>query len=290
VPAPAGPVLPEEAEAGLAVLAGRYDVVHDPKIFEADGFLAGPDDRRADELNRYLRDPDIRAIICARGGYGVMRILDLLDADALRRDPKPIVGFSDITALAQWCIRDANVRPIHGPMVKQLGHLPPQDVEWLIRTLEDPAAPGPWPEELQRVGARGGGTVEARLVGGNLEILTRLLGTPYAPDLGASVLIIEDVGERPYRVDRALTQLKLAGALDGVRAVAVGEFLDCAEKDDRPPSVAEVIEERLVKFDIPGVAGVPVGHGARNRAFSQGARCAVDLGAGRLIVEEGAVG
>ncbi len=289
VPAPAGPVLPDAARAGLMLLASRYNVIHDEKIFERTGFLAGSDDRRADEMNRYLRDPDVRAIIPARGGYGVMRIVDRLDADALRRDPKPIVGFSDITALSLWCVRDAQVRPIHGPMVNQLGRLPPEDAEWLVRTLEDPTPPGAWPEDLRRVGARGGGTVEGRLVGGNLELLTRLLGTPYAPDLGASVLLIEDVGERPYRVDRALTQLKLAGALDGVRAVAVGDFLRCVEEDGAPPSVEAVIEERLTTFDLPGVSGVPVGHGDRNRAFSVGARCAVDLGAGKLIVEEGAV-
>src|SRR6185295_8010965 len=97
----------------------------------------------------------------------------------------------------QWCVREAQVRPIHGPMVNQLGRLPAFDQEWLFRTLEDPTPPGPWPDVLERVGARGGGTVEGRLVGGNLEILTRLLGTPFSPDLGASVLILEDVGERP---------------------------------------------------------------------------------------------
>lgn len=289
VPAPAGPVLPDAARAGMMLLASRYNVVHDEKIFERTGFLAGSDERRADELNRYLRDPDVRAIIPARGGYGVMRILDQLDGDALRRDPKPIVGFSDLTALSFWCLREAQVRPIHGPMVNQLGRLPAVDAEWLIRLLEDPSAFGEWPEDLTRVGMRGGGTVEGRLVGGNLELLTRLLGTPYAPDLGASVLIMEDVGERPYRVDRALTHLKLSGALDGCRAVALGEFLRCVEEDGHPPTVEEVLDERLTSFELPGVAGVPIGHGDRNRAFSLGSRCAVDLGAGRLIVEEGAV-
>jgi len=289
VPAPAGPVLPDAARSGLMLLASRYRVLHDEAIFERSGFLAGSDDRRAEEMNRYLRDPEVRAIVPARGGYGVMRILDRLDADALRRDPKPIVGFSDLTALASWCVREAQVRPIHGPMVNQLGRLPGDDVEWLIRTLEDPAPQGEWPDALGRAGARGGGTVEGRLAGGNLEITTRLIGTPWSLDLGAAVFIMEDVGERPYRVDRALTQLKLAGLLDGVRAVGVGDFLRCEEEDGYPPSVREVIDERLETFDLPAVTGLPIGHGERNRAFSVGARCAVDLGNGRLIVEEGAV-
>jgi muramoyltetrapeptide carboxypeptidase len=290
VPAPAGPVLPEAAQRGLEILSTRYRVVLDDAIYVRTGFLAGSDERRAEELNRYLRDPDVRAIIPARGGYGVMRILDRLDADALRRDPKPIVGFSDVTALAAWCARDAQVRPIHGPMVNQLGRLPAEDVDWLFGLLEDPRAPGTWPESFTRVGGRGGGTVEGRLVGGNLEMTTRLLGTPWALDLGASVLVMEDVGERPYRIDRMLTQLKIAGALDGVRAVALGEFLRCDEEDREPPSVEEVIEERLTAFDLPGVAGLPLGHGDRNRAFPLGAKCALDLAAGRLVVEEGAVG
>lgn len=289
VPAPAGPVLPEAARAGLELLGGRYRVLVDEAIYERTGFLAGSDDRRADELNRYLRDPDVRAIIPARGGYGVLRILDRLDADALRRDPKPIVGFSDMTALAAWSAREAQVRTIHGPMVNQIGRLPADDVAFLLRLLEDPKCFGAWPEIGRRVGARGGGTVEGRLVGGNLELITRLLGTPWAFDLGAGIVVMEDVGERPYRVDRMMTQLKLAHALDGVRAIVLGDFLRCEEADGFPPSVEEVLEERLTAFDIPAVASMPVGHGDRNRAFPVGARTAVDLASGQVVVEEPAV-
>lgn len=289
VPAPAGPVLPEAARAGLELLASRYRIIIDDAIYERTGFLAGSDARRADEMNRYLRDPDVRAIIPARGGYGVMRIIDRLDADALRRDPKPIVGFSDLTALSAWAVRDAQVRTIHGPMVNQLGRLPPEDVDALFTLLEDPRARPVWSDSLTRVGARGGGTVEGRLIGGNLEILTRLVGTPWAFDLGASILVIEDVGERPYRIDRMLTQLKLAAAFDGVRAVALGEFLRCDETDGIPPSVTDVLEERLAAFELPAVSGLPVGHGDRNRAFPIGARAALDLVSGRLEIEEPAV-
>jgi muramoyltetrapeptide carboxypeptidase len=289
VPAPAGPVLPEAAARGLAILSSRYKVVLDEAIYERTGFLAGSDERRADELNRYLRDPDIRAIFPARGGYGAMRILELLDADALKRDPKPIVGFSDLTAVAAWCAKAAGVRTIHGPKVNQIGRVPETDVEWLFRLLEDPGPPGVLADELVRVGARGGGTVEGRMVGGNLEMVTRLLGTPWAFDLGASTLVLEDVGERPYRIDRALTQLKLSGALDGVRAVALGDFLRSEEEDEAPPSAAEVLAERLTSFDIPGVSGLPIGHGERNRAFPLGGRCAIDLAVGRVVLEEGAV-
>jgi muramoyltetrapeptide carboxypeptidase len=263
--------------------------VYDEALFERTGFLAGSDDRRAEELNRYLRDPEVRGIVCARGGYGVMRILDRLDSGALRRDPKPIVGFSDLTALLAWAVVEAQVLPIHGPMVVQLGKLPAADVEWLFRLLEQPGAPGPVPAELERIGKRGGGTIEGRLVGGNLEMVSRLIGTPWEIDTGAGVLFMEEVGERPYRVDRMLTQLKLTGSLDGVRAVAVGDFTRCNEPDGAPPTVAEVIEERLAAFEIPGIAGLPLGHGERNVALPIGATCAVDLAAGRMIIEDGAV-
>ena len=280
----------EPFRAGLGILESRYKVVYDEGIFARTGFFAGDDRRRADELNRYVADPDVRAILCARGGYGTMRILDQLDGDALRRDPKPLVGFSDITALLAWAAAAAQVRPVHGPVVTQLGHLPGEDVAWLFRLLEDPSPPGALPHALVRVGDRGGGTVEGRLVGGNLEIVTRLIGTPWELDLGASLFFTEEVSERPYRIDRMLTQLRLAGALDGVRAVAIGDFHRCDESDGLGgPTALEVLDERLAAFELPGVAGLPVGHGVRNVALPMGARAALDLAAGRLEVEEGAV-
>jgi muramoyltetrapeptide carboxypeptidase len=218
-----------------------------------------------------------------------MRILDRLDADALRRDPKPIVGFSDLTALASWCVREAQVRPIHGPMVNQLGRLPGDDVEWLIRTLEDPAPQGEWPDALGRAGARGGGTVEGRLAGGNLEITTRLIGTTLSLDLGAAVFIMEDVGERPYRVDRALTQLKLAG-LARRRARRRRRRLPALRGRGRLSAVG-ARGDRRAAGDLRSAGGDRLAH--RPRRAQPGVlrrrRCAVDLGNGRLIVEEGAV-
>ena len=290
VAAPSGPVPEDGFRQGLAVLASRYQVVYDESLFERSGFLAGSDDRRAEELDRYLRDPDVRAIVAARGGYGVMRILDRIDGTALKREPKALVGFSDLTALLSFAVADGQVRPIHGPMVVQLGRLPPEDAAWLFQLLEEPSAPGRLPGTFDRVGARGGGTVEGRLVGGNLEMVTRLVGTPWELDLGASVFFLEEVGERPYRVDRALTQLRLAGAFDGVRAVAVGDLVGCgALAEESSPSALECIDERLVAMDLPGLTGLPVGHGLRNLALPLGARCAVDLAEGTLTIEEGAV-
>jgi muramoyltetrapeptide carboxypeptidase len=289
--APAGPVPREGLLAGLSLLESRYRVRWDDSLFERTGFLAGSDDRRADELNRALRDPEVRAIICARGGYGVMRILERLDADALKRDPKLVVGFSDVTALLAWSVVAARVRPVHGPMVVQLGKLPGEDAAWLFRLLETPGAPGPVPSPspLERLGGRGGGAPSGRIVAGNLEMLTRLLGTPWEMDLGASLFVIEEVGERPYRLDRMLTQLHLGGHLRAVRGVVVGDLTRCVEPDQSPPAAIDVVDERLLAFDIPAVKGLPFGHGERNLALPWGAKASLDLAAGVIVLDEGAV-
>lgn len=257
--------MPEERlRAGMRLVSERYQVRWDPDgVLAREGFLAGDDDRRAAELDRCLRDPDVRAIFVARGGYGIMRILERLDAAALRADPKWIVGFSDATALLSWALARAGVCGLHGPVVTQLGELPAGDAEALFATLEDPTAT-PALSSLQPVGAPGG-PIEGHLVGGNLALVAHLAATPYLPPLAGSVLLLEDVGERPYAVDRYLTGLHLAGALDGVRGVLLGDFTGCEETKGPPdPDVWAVLDERLTRFGIPGRRGAPVGHGARN--------------------------
>jgi muramoyltetrapeptide carboxypeptidase len=175
-------------------------------------------------------------------------------------------------------------------MVGQLGRLPADDVSWLWRLLEDPTPAGELPFTLSRLGARGGGTIEGRLAGGNLEMVSRLVGTDFEVDLGAAVFFLEEVGERPYRIDRTLTHLKLAGALDAVRAVAVGDLIRCeALPEEESPSAVAVVDERLEAFALPGVIGLPIGHGPRNLALPLGATCALDLARGTLVIEEGAV-
>jgi muramoyltetrapeptide carboxypeptidase len=200
-----------------------------------------------------------------------------------------VIGFSDATALLPWTANAAGVRGIHGPMSVQLGKLPAEDAAWLFRMLETPGPIGELPVTMERVGARGGGSVSGRLVAGNLEVITRLLGSPWQMDTGAAVLAIEDIGERPYRIDRMLTQLHLAEQLSSVRAVIAGDFTRCDEPDHSPPDVWQVIEERLATFELPGLLGLPFGHGARNMALPMGARCEVELGSGKLIIEEGGV-
>jgi len=292
VVAPAGPVPRDAFAAGAAILGARYQLVHEERIFARTGFLAGDDDARAAELAAALADPAVEAIFCARGGYGLMRILPRFDGAALARAPKLVVGFSDVTALHAWAFA-AGVTSLHAPVITQLGKLPPDDAAALFAACESPAAPPPV-TGLRAIdggasASASSGPVEGPLVGGNLEMISRLCGTPWALRLDGAILFLEDVGERPYRVDRQLTQLRLAGALDRVAGVVLGDFIGCVEKDGSAPDAEAVITERLAGRGVPIVAGAPIGHGERNRALPHGARARLDAAAGTLTLFEGAV-
>ena len=264
--APSGPLLEARYTAGLEGLASRYDVRSTPRLLERSGYLAGDDDSRLAELDDAFAS-DARAIVCARGGYGVMRLLRRLAPVT----DKLVVGFSDITVLHAVMAR-AGVRSIHGPVVTQLAELPDSDAQALITLLE-----GGLGAPLTALSSLGSdATVEGLLVGGNLELVTRLVGTPWALPLDGNVLLIEEIGERPYRIDRQLTQLLLSGALDRVGAVVIGDLVRCEEGGG--PSALEVVLERLRGLDVPILAGLPIGHGARNHAVAHGARVRVEPG------------
>lgn len=295
---PAGPIKPgsrEQLQRGLDRLSmfecrlGR--TLTAPRAAGVPSYLAAPDRERADELISMIRDPDVRAIVVARGGYGLMRILPMLDPSDLRRDPKPIVGFSDATALLSWAYR-CGVRGIHGPMAIQLGALPDADAARLIAALTDPA---PLVTDWALSGGGLGGVESGHLVPANLTMASMLVGTAYALPLDGAIALLEEVGEKPYELDRYLTQLALTRALDGVAGVVVGELTRCT--DPNPPTgepdpadaARQTIEERLFQHGVPFLFGAPVGHGERNAAVGFGARCEVDFDAGRLTFLDGAV-
>jgi muramoyltetrapeptide carboxypeptidase len=287
VVAPAGPVPREGFAAGAEVLGRRYRLRHDEALFAREGYLAGPDERRLAELTAALADPDARAVILARGGYGLLRILPFLNPAALSARPLPIVGFSDGTALLAHAAR-AGVTAIHGPVVTQLGGLPAPDHEALYRLLEDPA-PGVLLAGLEPVVP---GRARGRLLGGNLEVFSRLVGTPYLPDLAGALLFIEDLGERPYRIDRLVTHLDLAGVFGAVAGVVVGDFSSCLEPEPTrasSPTAAEVLLDRLGRLAIPVARGGLFGHGSRNVALPYGALAELDALSGTLTALEGAV-
>jgi muramoyltetrapeptide carboxypeptidase len=297
--APSGPVSPERFRRGVARLEGAFELVIAPGVTaprppegpDLPSFLAATDEQRAAELDAMLGDPDIRAIVLARGGYGLTRILPRLDPDRLRRDPKPIVGFSDGTALLAWA-HAAGVRGIHGPVIQQLGELPDADVAHLIALLTDPRPPGerPW-----RLAAHGRGLHRGPLVAANLTMASLLVGTPWPLPLAGAIALLEEVGERPYELDRYLTQLMATGALAPAAAAVVGELTRCHDPSppaggaDPPDAALRTVLERLAAAGKPAAAGAPVGHGARNEAVPFGAACELDLDRGTLAILEGAV-
>jgi muramoyltetrapeptide carboxypeptidase len=285
--APSGPVPREAFLAGLEILRGRYDVRYDDGVFARDGYLAGPDERRLGELTSALADPEARAIVMARGGYGLLRLLPFVDIGALVSRPRPIVGFSDGTALLARAAR-AGIASIHGPVVTQLAGLGASDHAALFERLE---SPGP---VLLLDGLEGliPGRVRGPLLGGNLEMFSRLIGTPYLPDIAGAILFFEDLGERPYRIDRLLAHLDLAGLFGAASAVVVGDFSGCREPEvtrAESPTADEVLVERLGRLPIPVALRGAFGHGGRNRALPYGTTCELDTTTGTLTALEGAV-
>jgi muramoyltetrapeptide carboxypeptidase len=286
--APSGPIFPDAFAAGASVLGERYRLRYEPEVlFAADGFLAGSDEQRLAALLGAIADDDARAVIMGRGGYGLLRIIARLDPALLRRHPKPIVGFSDGTVLLARAAQ-AGVAAIHGPVVTQLDRLSVDDRAALFALLESPE-PGPLLGELETLVP---GVASGPLLGGNLEILSRLVGTPLLPDLDGAILFLEDVGERPYRLDRLLTHLELAGLFARVAGVVVGDLVGCEEPPEArlaSPAALDVVRERLRRLPIPVALGGRFGHGERNRALPYGVLATLDTRTGTLAALEAAV-
>ena len=288
VVAASGPVHQERFEAGIRALDGRYELKYDEDALLArSGFLAGEDDHRLETLNAAIADPNCGAIFLARGGYGLTRILPGIDRASLRAHPKPIVGYSDVTALLSVCAR-VGLASIHGPMISDFGELSTADRDSFFNLLENPD-PGELLDQLENLVA---GHAQGPLLGGNLEVLTRLLGTPQQPDFEGAILFLEEVGELPYRVDRLLTHLRSAGVLDSVAGIVIGDFTDCDEIEDgriKPPTTREVLMERLSRLTVPVALNGGFGHGDRKASLPYGVRVELDAESGLLSALEGAV-
>lgn len=278
VVAPSSPFDLERYARGVELLRARYAVSEGRELLAKHGFLAGEDDMRLHDLHEALRTSDIQAIVPPRGGYGATRLLPSLDVAEVQRQAKWLVGFSDVTALhAVWA--RAGLCSLLGPMVCSL----PEASAELQRTwfaLLEGAPPPPLTELTQVVGGR----AEGRLFGGNLTVLAALVGTPYFPDLTDTVLALEDVGERPYRLDRVLTTMLQAGVLRGVCAVILGQFTECAPGPDGT-SADDVLAEQLGTLGVPLLRDAPFGHVPNNTPLLLGAHAVVDATYGRVDFE-----
>lgn len=278
--APASPFDRASFEAGLTIIGRRYQVHYDPGVLTRHRYLAGSDDRRLGELKSALESTGARAVFCARGGYGMMRLLPALEGVAVA--PKPVIGFSDITAL-HHLLQQHRLVSIHGPVLTQLSRLDAGTHARLFELLES-AAPA---ADLSGTETYVAGVAEGPLLGGNLSVLTRLLGTPFLAPLEGAILVLEDVGERPYRLDRMWTHLALGGVFRQVRGIVLGEFVGCEEKD-ADFSSADVLRELAAGTGLPCAAGFPIGHGTQNQPLPLGVRVRLDAGSRRLTFLESA--
>lgn len=234
-------------------------------------YTAGTVAQRAEDLCWALTDPTIDAAWFTRGGFGTAHLLEAVPWDAL--DGRPVIGFSDATALFTAMVARGVSGAVHGPVLHSLADHPDErSLARLRRLLLEGGA------EVLPGRQVAGPAVAAHgpLVGGNLCVLASLAGTPYAPFADGSVLLLEEIGERPYQVDRLLTQLERSGALDGVRGVALGEFIAPRHPADADIDMAEVLHDLLAPLGVPVVAGLPIGHGAANAAVRLGARVRLD--------------
>ena len=258
--APGGPVRAAALDGGLAYLEARgYRPVAGRFLRERHGYLAGSDRHRLEDLQGFLADRSVRAVWFARGGYGTGRIIADVDLSPLRRHPKALIGYSDLTVLQAAADRALGLCTFHGPLVAELGDATAFDESSLWDALGGTG----------RRGARDlpGGTVlrpgegEGRLVGGCLSVLVGLLGTPFAPRTDGAVLFWEDVNEEPFRIDRMMGHLRLAGVLSRLRGLIVGRLPGCEPRDAAAAlPLDEILAAHLRGTDYPVVTDFPAGH------------------------------
>lgn len=284
---PSGPVRAARADAAVGVLTGwGLRTRLGEHALARNGYLAGTDEQRLADLNGAFADPEVRAVLCLRGGYGMQRIVDGLDLDAVRDDPKLVMGFSDITALHLALWQGARLATVHGPVAAQLDKGAQSPTALGAKTVLTSAVPvtvkADEAESTFRV--RRPGRAEGVLLGGNLAMLASSVGTVHMPDLTGAILLIEDINEQPYRIDRMLTQLLRSGALSGLAGVAIGQFTDC-DAEGEGPSAEDVLEERLGAAGVPVLGGLPIGHGDQHVAIGVGVPAVLDADAGTLTVQ-----
>ncbi|NBC17775.1 MAG: LD-carboxypeptidase [Bacteroidetes bacterium] len=272
----------EVVEQGIARLqAAGFSIVRSRDAWDHPGYLAGTDDERLEELNAMLRRDDVRAILCARGGYGALRLLPHIDYEAARRHRPLLIGFSDITALHLALFARAGLPGISGALVAEWTTMDAASVA-LLWQLAGGATPapllGPHDETLSPMRT---GTAEGVLLGGNLSVLTRLIGTPYLPSLDGALLFLEDVDERPYSLDRMLAHLRLAGHLDHLAGVVLGRFTDWTGDDDpSPPTPEDVFRDYFQDAPYPVATGLPYGHMPDKAPIPVGVQARLDVKAG----------
>jgi muramoyltetrapeptide carboxypeptidase len=270
IAAPAGSFDRELFLRGARIFEEMGFEVHVPEgLLDARGYLAGTDKHRAEIVNQLFADKSVEAIVCARGGYGSLRILHLLDFDTIAQNPKIFMGFSDITALLTVLFDRCGLVTFHGPVVTSLADANEITKQSLIQTVSS--------DHRLKVEVPKGVTVKPGsgagiLCGGNLTTLCHLVGTPFAPSFANKILFLEDRAEAPYRIDRMLMQMKLAECFQGLAGIVLGSFENCGPID----GIINIIKEIFADCQIPIMAGVDAGHGNHNLTLPMGIEATLD--------------
>ncbi len=290
--APSSPVEEKKVSRGVEILQeAGFSVEWSPDIFSKKGYLAGDDERRAEEINGFIRRDDIQAIFIARGGYGISRILDRIDFQGLVENPKPIIGFSDSSSLISHVSASLGIFAIHGTMAatgammsKEHSHR-----DLIFRILKDEVT---YPFRLFEglKGGKGESSIEGKVCGGCLSVISSMLGTVFFPGTERKILFLEEVGEKAYRVDRMMNHLRLAGAIRQACAVLAGRFVPV--QGEREELLLDIVEETCRGENVPFFKGFPGGHLGENLPLPLGVPIRIEKGGekGALIIIESPFG
>ena len=280
--APAGAFDREIFNQGLNTLKsmGFHTRVPD-EIFDKTGYLAGSDAQRAELVNQLFKDSDVKAIVCARGGFGCLRMLPLVDFDIIRTHPKIFVGFSDVTALLTAITIQSGLVTFHGPMVTTLATAPELTRQHLTAAITTTTPLEITPHAGVAIHE---GHARGPVIGGNLNTLCHMLGTPFMPNFDNHILLLEDRDEALYRIDRMLSQMKLAGCFENIAGLVLGSFEECGALD----RVFQIFEEHFRGFGVPILAGFDVGHGNPNTTIPFGVDAVLDTDNQTLAFEQAA--
>ena len=285
----AAAVEPQALERGLELLHSiGFRARVSRRVLDRDGILAGSDRQRAEELQAFFADPDIRAIFIARGGYGSGRILPLLDFEAIALTPKPLIGFSDLTFLLNPIVERARMVAFHGPMLAidhQIEERNRRSFEHLRKLLVGEIKGF----EMEAQHVIHPGSAEGELMGGCLSIVTAMLATRYAPNFDGRILFLEEVGERAYRIDRMLVQLRQSGALNRCAGVVFGAIRPYGGEENEARMILRFVTEQTSGLEIPVLFGIDAGHFTNNLALPFGVRARIDSALRRLTILESGV-
>jgi muramoyltetrapeptide carboxypeptidase len=267
---PASPITEEQLDKAIQNIEdlGFKLAYNRRRLLARNGYLAGKDIVRADEINRMFDNKDIDGIWCIRGGYGVTRMLDMLNYKVIRQNPKPLIGYSDVTALHQAIFKKTGLVCFHGPV--GASEFTSYTQKYVRQVISETNAPfkieaSPQNEAMENRVYNSyvinDGIAEGRLIGGNLTLVSSLVGTPYDISYKDKLVFLEDVGEKPYRIDRMLTQMLSAGKFDKVKGIILGVFYNCeASESENSLTLAEMFEDRLGALNIPVIYGMSFGH------------------------------